>query len=498
MFVFGDCFISLTKAVIMRIAFLTLIISVSFSCFAQPGYEIRFTIDGLKDTTVYLGTYYGENTYVKDTATSDDAGEFAFFGNTVLPQGVYFLALNGEPKSSSKTRVLEFVVSKDQHFSMETSTTDYIRGMKVTGDLDNKLYFENMFFISARNQEAEPYRQAMNNSVLSEHQKKEARERLMKIGEKVVVYHDRVIKEHPTTLTSRILKANQPIKIPEPPKQADGSIDSTFQFRWYREHFFDNFDLADEALLRLSRPMYRDKVNEYLDKLFVPQADTLKNALEKVIAKAKNNPETYKYAVLSAVGKYQSSEIMGLDDVFIHLNDKYFVSGEMDFWANEQMRKNMNDHANQLRKSLIGQKGDNLIMLDGNNKPQALYDIKSKYTILYIFDPDCGTCKKETPKLVDFYNTKKWDVEVYAVCADSSMTKMRDYIKEMDMKFITVNGPRSYVGSYGELYDANSTPTLYVLDDKKMIIAKKIPAEKLDVFLTQYARIEKLRAAGKL
>ena len=475
----------------MRPGLLTLILFLSLNCFAQSGYNIRLKVDGLKDTTAYLGYYYGESTFVKDTARVNHSGEFAFDGKQTLPQGVYFLVLN-------KTRIFEFVVSQNQHFSLNTSTADYVKNMRVTGDVDNKLFFENMLYNMERHTEAEPYLKVIQDSTLNEEQKKEARENFMKVNEKVLAYQDQVIKAHPATLTARIFKANKPIKIPDPPKNADGSIDSTFQLRWYREHFFDYFDLADDALIRLPRPIYQEKINEYLDKLYAPQADTLKNALKKVISKAKKNQETYKYAVWVSVLKFQNPEIMGLDEVYVHLYDTYFASGEMSFWANEQVRKNLKEHADRLRKSLIGQKGANLIMQDVALKPRALYDIKNKYTVLYIFDPDCGSCKKETPKLVDFYNKRKFDLEVYAVSADTSMVKMRDYIKEMNMKWITVNGPRTYVGPYQDLYDASTTPTLYVLDSQKKIIGKKIPAEKLDEFLTQHERIQRLKASGKL
>lgn len=475
----------------MRPGLFILILFLSHHCFAQTGYNIRFKVDGWKDTTAYLGYYYGESTFVKDTARVNHTGSFVFDGKQNLPQGVYFLVLN-------KTRIFEFVVSQNQHFAMETSSADYVKNMKVTGDIDNKLFFENMIYNMERHMEAEPYIKIIQDSSLSEDQKKEARENFMKINEKVLAYQDEVIKAHPLTLTARIFNANKPIKIPDPPKRADGSIDSTFQLKWYREHFFDHFDLADDALIRLPRPIYQEKINEYLDKLYAPQADTLKKALAKVIAKAKKNQETYKYAVWVAVLKFQNPEIMGLDEVFVHLNDTYFASGEMSFWANDQMRKNLKDHADRLRKSLIGQKGANLIMQDVNYQRRALYDIKNKYTVLYIFDPDCGSCKKETPKLVDFYSKKKFDLEVFAVSADTSMAKMREYIRDMNMKWITVNGPRTYVGPYQDLYDANTTPTLYVLDDKKQIIGKKIPAEKLDEFLTQYERIQRLKASGKL
>ena len=475
----------------MRIALISILLFISAWSSAQSGYKIHFKIDGLKDTTAYLGYYFGESTFVKDTAQVNHTGDFVFEGKQALPQGVYFLVLN-------KIRIFEMVVGANQSFSLHTDMSDYVKHMKITGDIDNQLFFENMVFNMERHKEAEPFIKVIQDSTLKEDGKKTARENFMKINDKVLAYQDEVIKKHPTTLTARIFKANKPLKIPDPPKKEDGTIDSTFQLRWYREHFFDNFDLADDALIRLPRPLYQEKVFEYLDKLYAPQADTLKKALTRVISKARKNQETYKYAVFISTMKYQNPEIMGLDEVFVHLNDTYYATGEMNFWANEKMRQNIREQAERFRKSLIGQKGANLIMQDSNLKPRELYAIKNKYTVLYIFDPDCGSCKKETPKLVDFYTKKKFDVEVYAVSADTSMVKMRDYIKEMHMKWITVNGPRTYVGPYQDLYDANTTPTLYVLDSKKKIIGKKIPAEKLEDFLTQYEKIERLRVSGKL
>jgi thiol-disulfide isomerase/thioredoxin len=479
----------------MRLFLISLFLLVTLSCFAQSAYKLNFKIKGLKDTTIYLGYYYGESTYIKDTARVNTSGEFVFEGKQPLVQGGYFLVLD-------KTRLFEmFVISDNQKFSMETNTEDYVKNMVVTGDIDNKIFFENMLFNMERHKEAEPLIKILQDTVLKEDQKKEAREAFTKINDKVNAYQDEIIEKYPKTLTARIFKANKAVKIPDPPKKADGTIDSTFQLRWYRQHFFDNFDLADDAMIRMPRPMYQEKINEYLDKLFVPQPDSLEKATDFVIAKAKKNQETFKYATWMCVVKYQAPEIMGLDEVYVDLYDKYFATGQMDFWVNEKLKKNLKDQADRLRKSLIGRTGPNLIMLDSQLKARSMYDIKNKYTILFIFDPDCGHCKEETPHLVNFYNTnkKKFDLEVFAVSADTSMAKMKTFIKDMKMEsMITVNGPRTYVGSYQDLYDAITTPSLYILDSRKKIIGKKIPTDKLEDFFTQYERTEKLRAARKM
>ena len=475
----------------MRSLFLAACLVIPTLQFAQSGYNIEFKITGLKDTIVYLGHTYGESTYIKDTATVSSQGVFGFNGKTTLRQGVYFLVLG-------TAKQFDMVIGKDQHFNMATDRKEYYKHMVVTGDEDNKLFFENMMFNMERHKEAEPFIKILQDSTLSEDQKKEARMSYSKINDKVIAYKNQIIAQHPSTLTARILKSNQNVAIPEPPKKSDGTIDSTYQLKWYREHFFDNMDLADDAFLQMPKPIYRDKINEYLDRLYPQQPDSITKAVNKIVAKAKRNQETYKYAVWTCMLKYQQPEIMGLDEVFVNLYDTYFATGEMNFWVNDQMKNNLKKHADQLRKSLVGNTAPNLIMQDANFKPRSMYDIKNKYTILFIFDPDCGHCKTETPKLVSFYKKKRFDLEVYAVSQDTSMQKMRDYIKDMNMTWITVNGPRTYVGPYLDLYDAQTTPSLYVIDNKRKIIGKKIPADKLEEFLTHYEKFQREKESSKL
>ncbi len=476
----------------MRILLTIIAAIISVCSYAQTGYKIDFKIKGLKDTTAYLGYYYGESTYVKDTARVSSQGTFTFDGKQALPQGVYFLILK-------TTRIFEIVISGQQHFSLETSTEDFIKYMKIKGDDDNRLFFENMVFNMESHKEADPWVKILQDSTLKEDQKKDAKEAFQKINAKVLARQEEIISTFPATMTARIIKATKPIEVPNPPKKADGSIDSTFQLRYYRQHFFDNFNLADDALIHLPKPYYVEKLNEYLDKLFFQSPDSIMAAIDGLAAVVKKNQETYKYLVWTCVYKYQKPAIMGLDEVYVKLVDKYYLSGDMDFWVDDKLKKNLKEYADKLRGSLIGKTGANLSMQDQNFQQKSLYDIKKKYTIVYIFDPDCGHCREESPKLVAFYekNKVKFNLEVFAVNADSSMKKMRDYMKEMKMTWITVNGPRSYVGHYGKLYYAETTPSLYVLDEKKKIIAKGLLAEKLEDFFSNYERYLQRKASLK-
>ena len=474
---------------------IVILLFISTHSFAQTGYKIEFKIKGWQDTTVYLGHYYGEQTYLKDTARSNASGAFLFDNKQTLPQGVYFLVLG-------KSKIFDFVVSSNQRFLIEGNSENFIQSAAVTGDEDNRLFFENMRFNMERSKEAEPFVKVMNDSTRSEVDRKQAKESLNKITEQVVGYQKNLIDKHSSTLTARLLNATQAIEAPAPPKKADGTVDSTFKLRYYRAHFFDKFNLADDAMIRLPKPIYQEKIKEFLNKLYAPVPDTIMMAIDKMVAIAKKNPETFKYLVWNCIFLYQNPDIMGLDAVYVSLYDKYFASGEMNFWVSDQIKQNLKDYADKLRGSLVGKTGANLIMQDQNLQSKSMYDLKNKYVILWIFDPDCGHCREETPKLVTFYNTShtKFDFEVYAVSSDTSMQKMKTFIKEMKTPWITVNGPRSYLPQhYSQLYHSDTTPSIYILDDKKKIIAKKLPVSQLDDFFTKHEKFvnSKKSTSGK-
>lgn len=472
----------------MKIKFLVsiLVLVCIGSVYAQqtPAYKIDITIEGLKDTTVLLGHYYSESTYAKDTAVSKN-GKLTFDGKKALPQGVYFVILG-------KVRLFEMVISNNQKFSLTTTTKDYVGDMVVTGDIDNKLFFENMKFIGERSKEAEPFIKILQDSTLAENQKQDARKAFDVINQKVLAYHNDLINKNSSTMTARLLQSTKRVEAPEPPKKADGTIDSTFQLKYYRQHYFDNFNLADDALIRLPKNTYKEKVDEYLDRLYPPDADTLTKAINKLIASVKDNQETYKYLTWICLLKYQQPKFMGLDQVFVNLYDQYYATGKMDFWVNAQLKKNLKETADRIRSSALGKKSNNLILQDTQGNMRSLHNMANKYTIVYFFDPDCGHCRKETPRLVDFKNKTKYDVGVYAVAADSSIKNIKKFVTEMKMeKFVTVSYYYSAVGHYRELYDAETTPTIYVLDREKKIIARKLPSvDDIEPFLNQYERFQ--------
>ena len=89
---------------------------------------------------------------------------------------------------------------------------------------------------------------------------------------------------------------------------------------------------------------------------------------------------------------------------------------------------------------------------------------------------------------LDKYTGSKYDLEVMAICSDTSLSKMKRAIRNKKMEWVNVNGPRTLTGDFHKQYDIVQTPVLYLLNENKKIIAKCFPADQLERILIQDIR----------
>jgi thiol-disulfide isomerase/thioredoxin len=180
---------------------------------------------------------------------------------------------------------------------------------------------------------------------------------------------------------------------------------------------------------------------------------------------------------------------MGMDAVFVHMGKNYYMTGQA-FWADSTTVAKIGDRVKKLQYSLIGTTAPNLIMKDTLENVQILHAINKDYTIAYFWDPDCGHCKKVTPKVKEFYDEfkKELNVEVYGVNTNAKEKEAwKQYIIENDLNWINVDDPEQKT-AYKYLYDIYSTPVIYLLDKDKKIIAKRIGAEDLENFIRHHKK----------
>ena len=300
--------------------------------FAQ-GYRIDIDLGESKRDGLFLGYYLNGKTYVKDSATVLENGKYAFQGPEQLPRGMYFLA-------DGTTLLFDFVVGTDQNFKMILAEEEFSE-VRVEGDEDNRLFFENMRFNLERQKEGAPFIQTLRDSTSSIQEKGQAEREVGRINRQVAAYQNEIIEQYPQSILATLFKSGKQVEMPEEIANATDQGSERRKLYYYRNHYWDFFDLDDPVLMRLPRSFYKEKVDDFLDNLVLPSQDSIIVAVDELIAQSKKEEETYQYLVWHLTTKYQSSKIMGMDEVYVHLVDTYFETGEMDFWANEQLKKNL-------------------------------------------------------------------------------------------------------------------------------------------------------------
>jgi thiol-disulfide isomerase/thioredoxin len=198
----------------------------------------------------------------------------------------------------------------------------------------------------------------------------------------------------------------------------------------------------------------------------------------------------FKYLVWYATYHSENSEIMGFDRIFVHIVDTYYIAHQAT-WERPAVVEKLIKKANKIRPLLIGQIPPNMVMLDTNNQPVSMYSVKSNFLILFFWDPDCGNCQQEIPKLKDFYDKQKdsLGLKIFAVCSDTSLIKWKSAIRKKKMDWINVDGPRALTGNYHDQYDVSSTPVVYILNNLKEIIAKRLVTDQFLGFLKNYIKM---------
>lgn len=464
------------------LVFVVLSLTVLSLSLAQ-GYKISVKINGLSEDTLLMGYYYGKYQYVRDTIVLDKTGKGVFDTKDTVGGGIYFIVLPDK-------NYIEFVLDKERDFSIEADTSDLVKSVRAKGSSDNASWFAYKVFIADKGAEIDKLGKVHKRlqATGKEDSVKILEQQMKDINAEVADYKNKFIKDNPKSLVSIIFDCSREPDIPEAPMLPNGRKDSTFAYRYFRAHFWDQYDFTDDRLLRT--PIYHAKLDQFLTKVVPQIPDTLIAEIDVIIEKTRSNKEVFKYTVWYLTHYYETSQVMGMDAVFVFLADKVYRAGDA-FWVSDNVNKKIIEHADKLKPNLIGKTAPELVLLGLNNQLISMHSIPATYTILYFWDPSCGHCKTETPKLINYINKVKdtLDIKVYSVCSDTSLTAWRNYVAEKKMEvFINVNGTRTAHGNFHDLYDIFSTPVLYILDSKKRIIGKKIPVDQIANFLAFYRK----------
>lgn len=474
----------------IRNLFLTIVLLTIFqSSFAQAqkkGYEIPITIKPYQNTWIYVGNYYGKFKNLSDSVYLDKNSHGVMKGDSTLPQGIFFAV------SPSHTILFDFLMDKEQHFSIVADTSD-VNNIVVTGSKENTYYINYSKYINAHGKQI----QTLNKQLASAKTKQDSTVIQNKISVETKAfdsYRTTFIKEHPNSMLTALFQAMQR---PTAPKTIGN--DSLAPYYYVKDHYWDNVDFSDDRLLHT--PFLEPKIDEYYKYYVSPNPDSIIKEVNYMLLYAREGKEMYRYLLGKFTDKYINPEIMGQDKVFLFLFNNYFSKGDTS-WLNPKQKEFIFNRAYNLMANQIGESAPSLNLKDQAGTVKPLVDISAKYTLVLFWDPECSHCKVVVPEIDSMYNAK-WKamgLKVYAVNTGEESAKswqafvhsqhLEDWINVMQTKAEREADAKAQIPNYRQLYDITQTPTIYLLDEQKRIIAKKLTVQQLDAIIEEKNKIK--------
>ena len=416
------------------------------------GYKIDGRIRGLKDSTCYLTYYYENQNFVQDSTVASSDGTIVFEGKKSLKGGMYNVMIGN-------WQSFDLLIT-EQKFSFEANLKDIFNTLKFFGSRENDLFYS---------YQQKSVKDALKISEFSKKSDSVSVNQMYGLQYESAVYKKKFIKAFEGTFASKIIKSTLTSDVPPAPKLSNGEEDPLWGNKFFVEHYFDNIDLTDDRFI--NTPFLYQPVKYYFDQLeFLPN-DSLIVLVDKFLNKSRRTSPMRKYLVSKLANQAETSKVMGRDAVYAHLLNKYYINDPF-LWDTSTVRL-VKERYKYLKNLLIGSKIPNLKATDVNGKEKALYDMKSAFTILYIYAAECEHCKNFTPQLVEFIQENKTKgIEVFAPIFGNNLETWKGFIKEFGSEsFSNVIDIAGKINLYQE-FDAQFTPTIYILDKNKKIIGK--------------------------
>jgi len=467
----------------MKIFFCVAVFFRFLPCANAQGFKVTLQTPDFHGGLVYLTYYYGKSINIEDSAIINEKGVAVFQKNEKLLPGVYSIVFPG------KTKLLDFLVDQEQVISIKADTSDLINKTVVTGSSENELFQQYQKFIATKGtslqKEIEAYKSSRTKSDSVLHEKN-----YNSLTRELNTYRDDIISKHSESMLAALLTSMKEPKILL--SKAVTHQDSVNNYDYYKKHYWDGITFMDDRIIRT--PFFLPKVEKFFREVISPAPDSIIRESDYLLLLARSAPEMYKFLLNWLTDEYIYPKYMGQDAVFVHLFENYHSKG-VSYWLNEKQLTAISNRAYMLMSNLIGEEAAELDMVDSSGKSRKLYDVSAPYTIVCFWDPTCSHCREEVPQMDSMYHAKweKEGVKMYGVLTDNNeQPKWREFINKYNLKswinvYQTAEQKKSDEDqkkpSYKQLYDVTQTPTIYLLDKDKRIIAKKLTWQQMDDML---------------
>ncbi len=437
--------------------------------------SIEISAPQLKNKQLTLCSYFNDKIYKRDSLTVSDKGSGAFHLPRKVEEGLYLIYWD-------ENHYFDLLLADSQILHLEIDTTDFIFKNKISGNKQTEAFAEYVRFISTKQKERTELLEKSNRLQQENKSSDEVNKKSDLMNQEVKAFQNAFFSAYKDQWVGKFFLGLEAVNGPFPHPQSQE--EATKEFYYLKEHYFDKINLQDVRFWRTN--YFPQMVTNYMNKYVEQVPDSLAEAALRLVKKTAGDSTCFQLMLTRLTNYSIESKIMGMENIWAKLAENYYLKTKMS-WVDSAFISNMTSEYNKIRYNRIGMKAHNIPLLDSLNKPIDLYGTSTKYTLICFFEPECGHCKTIIPRI---YNEtyQKFGDKGLDICCIYILTDRKEW-----MDFIHTNQLEGQhwhnlwdpnrTSRYWQFFDTSTTPSIYLLDENKKIIAKKLDVENLNNIL---------------
>ena len=426
-------------------------------------FKLTMKFSHYKPQKVRLTHFFEDKQYLDIDSAQQDGNTVWFEGEGELYPGIYSIILNDSGTS------FEILVDHDNQFmTFKADVNDIQKTMKVTGSEINARFFD--------------YQRAMTDLNRKRIDLDTLRRRALDTtggrkpdSAKADNYKGQMdrIDDYVKDLLQKTVAANKGNMLAD-------VLDCMDAYELDLREMYNHVNFAQKGLIR--SPFLVKVLFKHIARTIEDNPYEIMRQNDLLIEKTKADEDMFHYVSGYLLNFYRTFFKGGINEVFVHLADKYFLDDPENGLAPEN-RRIIQEQRDIFASSMVGSmahpirmrrtiEGDSIDVLDSHNG-----------TIFLLFwSNGCGHCDSAEKSLMEVYDgLVKNNIRVISVNNDKhSFETLRANAVKKAFPWTDVCDTDDNNSRYREYYYVVSTPIMYIIDTNKRIVQKCVGEDQID------------------
>jgi hypothetical protein len=459
----------------MRIFFFILAgLLVSTAAVAQSSIVLESAQLKKGDTCIFYGYVMGKLTK-GDTILAKTSGRVELNSREPLNQGQYIL----QTPKQIHNGIIEFLIEKNKNTALTISHDTVYDAILFKDDPINGVYSAYLGSVRSTESQVQKYFNKAMSAGVSPAEKEAIGNEIKEQQKKLYDQELSIIKRYPNTLLSAIVACNNLPSVPgsilDNYRADPTSVTYKQTTKFLRENYWSGVDFSSDILLNTS--FLAVKVKKYIA-FFDKKDPQVIAVIKELLGKSSVNSSFYQLVSDALYTYYSQAEDKNDNEkVLIFILENAMEQSFVPDWKKESIKQQILIY----QKNSVGSRAANLTLKDTSDAEYRLNNIKSKYTILYFYDPECSNCAAITPKIKGWYYIDgPKDATVLAIYINQDEQEWNKYIKDNTYPPRWINvWDKNESDKMREKYWIENLPAIYVLDENKNVLLKNANFKQL-------------------